>query len=55
MGISSLATGQGERAVQGRLRYKLNLDESKAAALAELMTDHVCQQEGKGKEGEERK
>ena len=35
-GISSFASGQGERAVHGRLRYRLSLEESSAAGFADL-------------------
>src|SRR2546423_11089301 len=36
--MSSLANGQGDRAVHGRLRYRLRRDERRAAGFAELLS-----------------
>lgn len=37
--VNSLSRGQGDRAVQGRLRYADSRDESRAAGFAELHDD----------------
>ena len=46
--VSSLSSGQGDEALQGRLRYADSRDESRAAGFAELHSGWSAQGHGRG-------